>query len=162
MGHQWPSKLLTKRESTSSTMSECRCETYLSTHTDDAPGFQIVIYFCDIVVVVLCYVFVGVWTVPFHSVLSSLITICLPLILRRCIGLPLPFLLIPYHPYHQSSLALSGGVSLITLSLWLLLSCTIHQPTKQCYYMPGLCPLASVALPAQSCLQVYKLYHYST
>ena len=70
--------------------------------------------------------------------------------------------LIPYHPYRQSSLGLSSGWSLIALSLWLFLSCTMYQPTKQCYYTLGLCPFTSVALPAQSRLRVYKLYYHPT
>ena len=72
------------------------------------------------------------------------------------------FSLIPYHPYRQSSLVLSSGGLLIALSVWWLLSCTIHRPTKQCYCRLGLCPLALVALPTQGHLRVYKLYHYST
>ena len=70
--------------------------------------------------------------------------------------------LIPYPPYLRSSLALSSGALLILLSMSDSLSCTIHQPTKQCYYRLGLCLLALVALPAQSRLRVYKMYHYST
>ena len=100
---------------------------------------------------------------PYHFFfLSSSIAIHFPLIIRRYIGLPLSFLLIPYHPYRRSSLALSSSAFPITLSWWLFLSCTIHQSTKQCYCTLGLCPLASVALPARSHLQVYKLYHYFT
>ena len=56
-----------------------------------------------------CYVFVGLRTTSFHSVLSSPITIHSPLSYTDYIGLPLSFLLIPYHSYRQSSLALSSG-----------------------------------------------------
>ena len=74
-------------------------------------------------VVGACYVFIGLWTAPLHSVLSSPILIHLPLITRRCIGLP-PFLshyplsllslivpyaiqwLIPYHPVLVADLIL--------------------------------------------------------
>ena len=114
------------------------------------------------VLYVLCYIFTGLWTTSLPFILSSTISIHFPLSYADHIGLPLSFLLIPYHPYRRSSLSLSSGVSLITLSLWLLLSCTIHRPTKQRYYTLGLCPLASVALPARSCLRVYKLYQYPT
>jgi hypothetical protein len=46
-------------ESTGSTMSECRCEIYLSAHADDSLGFQIVIYLCNIAVVGL-----ATWNLP--------------------------------------------------------------------------------------------------
>ena len=38
-----------------------------------------------------CYIFVGQWTAPLHSVLSFPILIHLPLITCRCIGLPPSF-----------------------------------------------------------------------
>ena len=109
-----------------------------------------------------CYVFTGLWTASLHSVLSSTIVIYLPLSYADYIGLPRSFLLIHYHHYRRSSLTLSCGWSLIVLSLWRPLSCMIHRSPKQCYSTLGLCPLASVALPARSRLQVYKLYQYST
>ena len=72
------------------------------------------------------------------------------------------FSLITYHPNRRSTLVLSSGWLPIALSVWWLLSCMIHRPTKQCYCRLGLRPLALVALPARSHLRVYKLYYYST
>ena len=78
------------------------------------------------------------------------------------IRLPLSYLLSHITPNLWSTSVLSSGWLLIALSEWWLLSCMIHWPTKQCYYRLGLRPLALVALPAQSRLQVYKMYHYPT
>ena len=85
----------------------------------------------------------------------------------------------PYHTQITSDCLVAFSLSLITTivdsplryQVAFLLSpylrgCSypvrLHRPTKQCYYTLGLCPLASVALPARSCLRVYKLYQYST
>ena len=83
-----------------------------------------------------CYVFIGLWTDSLHSVLSSLIAIHIPLIIRRCIGLPLSFLLSLIPLYLRSTLVLSSGALLITLSVATLLSCMIHRLTKRWYCRP--------------------------
>ena len=106
--------------------------------------------------------FVGLWTVSSLSVLSSYISIRFPYHKQITSDCLIPSPLIPYHHYRRLSLALSSGTFLITLSLWFLLSCMIHQPTKQYYCTLGLCPLALVVLPARCCLRVYNLYQYST
>ena len=108
-----------------------------------------------------CYIFFGHRTnLSFCLVIPYLDP--LSLITRRLHQTASFLSLILYHPNLRSPLVLSSGCLLIALSVAVLLSCTIHRPTKQCYCRLGLCPLASVALPAQSCLWVYKLYYYST
>ena len=83
--------------------------------------------------IVDCYVFDGLWTVPFLIFLSSFIAIYFPLSYADYIGLPRSFLLIRYHPNLRSTLVLFSGALLIPLSERWLLSCTIHRPTKRWY-----------------------------
>ena len=81
-----------------------------------------------------CYVFIGLWTASLLPALSFHISIYIPLITRRCIGLPSFVSLIFLSPHLQSTLTLSSGASLIPLSVAVPLSpCTIHQLTKRWY-----------------------------
>ena len=79
------------------------------------------------------------WTLDLHHFFLSYLPVSrspLPLITRRLHRTASSLSLISYHLYCQLPLVLSSGWPLIALSLWLLLSCTIHRLTKQGYCRP--------------------------
>ena len=104
-----------------------------------------------------CYIFIRHRTyhlfspyLPYHDPLS--------LIIRRLYQTASFISLIPYHPNRRSPLVLSSGWFLIPLSETGLLSCTIHQPTKQCYYSPWIMSPWLSSLPTRRPSAVYKVY----
>ena len=97
------------------------------------------------------------WTVSLHSLLSSLIAICFPLITCRYIGLPLFSLLSLIPPYLRSTLTLSSGALFIPLSVAVPLSpCTIHRLTKRWYSRPWTMSPSPYYFTRSSPLAVYK------
>ena len=99
------------------------------------------------------------WTVSLHSLLSSLIAICFPLITCRYIGLPLFSLLSLIPPYLRSTLVLSSGALLIPLSVVIPLSCTIHRLTKWWYSRLWTMSPSPCYFTCSSPSAVYKVYY---